>query len=363
MAKPQRIAKDGRTYYRVQIRRPTKGITLDEWFTTKRGADVFLRRVERALEDGSPIAQNVRSRETFSEAATAFLDDAASSKTNKGRQLKPSAQKSLHERVGWLSRECFGGVLMKHLTWELIDAKLAEKTLQRKWTNASRYRYETALSRFLDYAKKQRWIVANPLHGQQRLNETEKRLRTFTDGEWQSLLEKADARNDMLAMFLRLAWATGCRRSELLRLRWVDLEAIQHKQLGARIELRDTKNREDRAVFISRDLYHLLEAHEQRYRKSSSPLVFPARTRSGLYNVSAPFGEARKAAKLDSPDERYGEILSIHHIRHSWATRLGDQGATLAQLMSAGGWKTAQMAMRYMKRKESQAMEAAALLH
>ena len=65
---------------------------------------------------------------------------------------------------------------------------------------------------------------------------------------------------------------------------------------------------------------------------------------------------------LDQSDEKYGEVPSIHHIRHTWATRLGDSGATLAQLMAAGGWRTAGMAMRYMRRKETQAAEAAALL-
>ena len=71
---------------------------------------------------------------------------------------------------------------------------------------------------------------------------------------------------------------------------------------------------------------------------------------------------AREAAGIDKPDEKYGETLTIHHIRHTWATALGDSGATLAQLMAAGGWKTATVAMRYMKRKETQSAEAARLL-
>ncbi len=52
----------------------------------------------------------------------------------------------------------------------------------------------------------------------------------------------------------------------------------------------------------------------------------------------------------------------MHHIRHSRATRLGDSGASLAQLMSAGAWRTSTQAERYMKQKETQAAEAAVLL-
>ena len=362
MATPQRITKDGKVYFRVQVRRPGRGINLDEYFATKRAADAFLRRVERAMEDGAPITQNVRSRETFNDAVTAFLDDPASTQTRKRAALKASAQKSLHERIRWLSRECFDGVLLKHLTWQLIDAKLDEQTKAREWSSASRYRYETALSRFLDFCKLKGWVSVNVMHGQERLNETQKRRRTFTDAEWTKLLEVADARDDMLATFLRLAWATGCRKSELQRLRWVDIEPIEHATLGARIEIRDTKNHEDRIVFIDRDLSALLKAHEQRYRRSSSALLFPARIHTALWSVDPVFSEARRVAKLHEPDARYGEILGLHHIRHSWASRLGDRGASLAQLMSSGGWKTPGMVSRYMKRTESQSIEAATLL-
>ena len=198
---------------------------------------------------------------------------------------------------------------------------------------------------------------------QQRLNDSGKRERPYTDQEWQALLEVADARGGVLDMFLRLAWETGARKGELLSLRWVDVEPVDQKGLGAKLSLEDTKNREPRKVFISVNTYRLLQAYEQQFRRDVSPLVFPSRTRNGRYaKISVLFREARAQAGLDQPDEKYGEVLSIHHIRHTWATRLGDSGATLAQLMSAGGWKTAEMAMRYMKTKESQSAEAAVLL-
>jgi hypothetical protein len=158
-----------------------------------------------------------------------------------------------------------------------------------------------------------------------RLNDTDTRTAPTPTTSGRSLLEAADARDDMLAMFLRLAWVTGCRKSELLKLRWVDIDPIEHDGLGAAISITDTKNHEDRTVYIDKATYALLKAHEQRYRKPSSLLVFPSRTKNGLYNVNVPFREARAAAELDQPDERYGEVLTIHHIRHTWATRLGEK--------------------------------------
>ena len=52
----------------------------------------------------------------------------------------------------------------------------------------------------------------------------------------------------------------------------------------------------------------------------------------------------------------------MHHVRHTWATRLGEKGATLQQLMAAGGWKTQSQPLRYMKLQEAQAKEAARLM-
>lgn len=362
MATAQRISKDGKVYYRVQIRRPTKGVNLDEYFATKRAADTFLRRVEHAISEGKPIAENVVSRETFTEALEAYLKDPASTSSSNGRQLKKSAEHDRRIRLKWLERECFGQMSLKRITWQVVNAKLAEQVKKLGWKPATRYRYETALSRFMDYCRRMGWVAVNPIADQDRLNDSDARLRTYTATEWQALLNAADSCEDMLGMFLRLSWETGLRKSEVIRLRWVDVEPFEHETLGARIEIRDTKNREDRAVFLSKATHALLEQHEAKYRKPTSPHLFPSRTRSGKYSPNAPFREARAKAGLDTPDEKFGEVLSIHHIRHTWATRLGDSGASLAQLMAAGGWRTAQMAMRYMKRKEAQAAEAAALL-
>ncbi|MEQ8783434.1 MAG: site-specific integrase [Roseibium album] len=362
MPAAQRITRGGKTYYRVQIRRPTKGIEIDQYFTTKRAADAYVRKVESAIADGKPIAENVQSRETFADAVDTYLKDPAGMTTRKGRTLKPSAEKDRRQRLQWLSRECFGPMRLQNVKWALVDDKLAAKAQALNWSPGTRYRYETTLSRFLDYCKRKGWVAFNVVNDQERLNDTEARHRTYTDSEWQAMLESADARNDMLAMFLRLAWATGCRKSELLKLRWVDVEQIEHEGLGASLTIADTKNREDRTVYISKSTYQLLQAHEQQFRKPTSSLVFPSRTKHGRYNVDVPFREARDKAKLSEPDERYGEVLTMHHIRHTWATRLGENGATLAQLMAAGGWRTAAMAMRYMKRKEIQSAEAAMLL-
>ncbi len=114
------------TRHRVQVRRPTKGVTVSEYFDTKREADAFRRKIETAIERGEPIAQNIRSRETFNDAVTAYLADDAAFTTRKGRVLKPSYERDRRERLTWL-KALFGPVVLKHLTWSHIDETLARR--------------------------------------------------------------------------------------------------------------------------------------------------------------------------------------------------------------------------------------------
>ena len=362
MAQPQQVMRAGRVYYRVQIRRPSRGVTVDEYFPTKRLAERFLRSVELAIEEGRPVTENVASHETFSAAVEAYLNDPKGMLTANGRPLKPSTIRDRHVRMNCLVRECFSSVQLRRLDWYQIDRVFSERSAALNWSSATRYRYETQLSRFFDYCQAKGWVAANVLKGQQRLNETSARRRIFSDGEWRALLICADKQGGMLSMFLRLAWETGCRKSELLGLRWVDVTFTPDGDLGAEIDILDAKNHEDRRVYASQDCAQRLRLHAREYRRSDSPLIFPSRTRNGRFSVDTPFRRVRTEAGLDKPDEKFNEVLTVHHIRHTWATRLGERGVTLAMLMSAGGWKTAGMAMRYMRRTDALSREAAKLL-
>ncbi|MCZ6640677.1 MAG: hypothetical protein O7F71_03805, partial [Gammaproteobacteria bacterium] len=159
----------------MQIRRPTKGVNLDEYFSTKRAAERFLRQVEHAIDDGQPITQNVRSSETFEDAVKFYVEDPAAYTTPRRRQLKESARKDRRNRTLWLSKHCLGPILLKNLTWALVDEKLTQKAKERSWSAASRYRYETTLSRFLEYAKRKGWVAYNVMADSERFNDADQR--------------------------------------------------------------------------------------------------------------------------------------------------------------------------------------------
>jgi integrase len=57
------------------------------------------------------------------------------------------------------------------------------------------------------------------------------------------------------------------------------------------------------------------------------------------------------------------EDVRFHDLRHSWACRLLDSGATLPQLMILGGWKTASMVRRYASRSQRHGSDAVEAMH
>ena len=78
----------------------------------------------------------------------------------------------------------------------------------------------------------------------------------------------------------------------------------------------------------------MVVARRQRYAKESSAGAFPARVRGGVWSVQNAFVKARKAANLSGADTKFGEVLSIRHIRHTFATRLGDRKTPVRKTFS-----------------------------
>ena len=130
---------------------------------------------------------------------------------------------------------------------------------------------------------------------------------------------------------LRLLMLTGCRRNEILTLRWedVDLEAGE-------ISLRDAKTG-TRQVALSSAARKVLSALP---RKVDNPWVI-AGPESGrhLSNLNAPWLVVRKRAGL--------EDVRIHDLRHSFASRALALGESLTMIGKLLGHRQVQTTARY----------------
>lgn len=165
------------------------------------------------------------------------------------------------------------------------------------------------------------------------------RVRWLTPEEAEQLIEAADAPTRRLILTLL---GTGCRTGELVKLQ---VENINPPTAQAWIA--DPKNDNPRWAPIerARALPALMDGLPLTGAAFLTPKGQPYQIRAnnsgGQFAVR--FNKAREAAGL-------GTEVTPHVLRHTWATWFyAATGHNLVALMSAGGWKKTDMAMRYTK--------------
>jgi integrase len=131
-----------------------------------------------------------------------------------------------------------------------------------------------------------------------------------------------------LRPIIALAAATGMRRSEVLGLRWLDID-----RAGCRALLPQTKNNESRIVYLNRLALQAINSLEQ---KAAADLLFP---NLAPECASVAFMQLCRSLKI--------EDFHFHDLRHTAASWMRMRGAdihTVAQLL---GHKDLRMAARY----------------
>jgi integrase len=154
------------------------------------------------------------------------------------------------------------------------------------------------------------------------------RVRYLQPAELRNLLEMAPA---WLRPIVALAATTGMRRSEILGLRWLDVDLV-----NARIMLPQTKNGDGRIVYLNQSAIAALRSLPVSAERRATDHTFSNITPE---QVSVAF--ARLCRTLKIADFRF------HDLRHTAASWLRMQGAdihTVAQLL---GHKDLRMAARY----------------
>lgn len=198
-------------------------------------------------------------------------------------------------------------------------------------------RYLAAMSHALTVATKEwGWIENNPLSKVSREKEPRGRVRFLSDDERNRLLATClKSRNKQLYLIVMLAISTGARQGELLGLKWENVNFDLK-----RIILVDTKNGEIRAVPLMGEAFLLLKEYSK-VRRIDTQLVFPSTDRKSIkpMSIREAFERAVDAAKLDN--------FHFHDLRHTCASYLAMNGATLAEIAEVLGHKTLSMVKRY----------------
>lgn len=196
------------------------------------------------------------------------------------------------------------------------------------------------LSAAINYARREwDWDIPNNVEGM-RLKEPEGRVRSLTLPEARRLIDVAakSKRSPLLVDFVRLALNTGCRRGELLNLRW---ERVDLKANLILLEGEDTKNGRRRSVPLNEEARAAM-LNLARFRAEHCPAsewVFARRDGSRQQSIRQAFRIAlRKAGIAD---------FRIHDLRHTCASWLVSAGQPLPAVRDLLGHSTVKMTERY----------------
>jgi integrase len=191
-------------------------------------------------------------------------------------------------------------------------------------------RYMKLLHAVLRLGVKRGLLLTNPAAPVELARENNARNRCLSDDEHARLME---ALPGWFRPLVVVAMLTGMRRSELLRLRWSDVDV----ETGSVCVRRD-KAGDGRWVVLNAEALETLRS--LRRNRVLSSLVFTTPEGQGLHNnFKRYWHQARTKAKL--------EDFRFHDLRHTFASRLVRQGVSSYVVQHAGGWRTASMMARY----------------
>jgi integrase len=176
------------------------------------------------------------------------------------------------------------------------------------------------------------WITVNPVSRIALERENNKRDRWLTPDEEERLFK---ASPPWLQNFIFFALNTGMRLGEILSLSWrgVDLDRKT-------VTVFESKNGEPRTIPINDSTVNMLK-ELGRVRSIKTDLVFysSCHTRLDARNVRRDFQEALKEAGI--------EDFRFHDLRHTFATRLVQNGVDIYKVQTLLGHKTPSMTQRY----------------
>ncbi len=331
----KRVTDDGKTSYRVKVR--IKGFPVQSaTFERKTDAAKWAQSTESAIRENRHFKTSEAKRHTLAELLERYASEVL--------PTKPKTAPFQLRQINWWKAE-IGSYALADVTPSLIaqyrDKLAAGITVRGKPRNpATVNRYLAVLSHAFTIAVKEwGWLDDTPMRKVTKGKEARGRVRFLSDGERTRLLKACkESPNAYLYPVVVLALSTGMRAGEIMGLTWDVVDLNQGYAI-----LHETKNGERRRVAITG---HALEQLKElsKVRRIDCNLLFPSKEttpqkpQKGM-DLRAPWLAALKAAGIDD--------FKFHDLRHSAASYLAMNGASLAEIAEVLGHKTLQMVKRY----------------
>lgn len=329
----KRKTQDGDIKYRVLVRlkgHPTQTATFERLTDARNWA----QQTESAIREGRHFKTSESKKHTLAKLINRYMQDHLPLKTK---------SKQEGQLLWW--KEQVGSYALSEITPALIGQyrdKLAQGLTPTgsKRAPATVVRYLAALSHCLTIAVTEYgWIDDSPMRKVSKPKLPRGRVRFLSDEERSALLSACkESTNPFLYIVVVLALSTGMRQGEIMKLRWEDIDLFR-----GRIILHETKNGERRVVPLkglalkllqglikmqSRDFGFLFPSQKDQKSQKPKPI-----------DLRFPWEVALKATDITN--------FRFHDLRHSTASYLAMDGASLAEIAEVLGHKTLAMVKRY----------------
>ncbi len=330
----ERITTDGTKSYRAKVRlkgRPSASAT----FSKRSDAREWAQSTEAAIKEGRYFKTAESKRHTLADLIDRYLAEVMPD--------KPKSMKDQTQQLKWWKVKLGEYVLADITTPLLIEtrSKLRQETITKgkqktKRSNATINRYCAALSHVFSIAVREwEWMESNPMKKIKRLKEDRGRDRYLNEKEIERLLTACDEyENDALYLIVILALSTGARQSEILYLHWNNVDLKRRL-----ITFVETKNGEIRSVPLEGRAYELIK-QRSKTRRIDTKLIFPSNNNPNKpLSIHSIFKRAVEKAKIKD--------FRFHDLRHSCASYLTMNGASITVVAEILGHKTLAMVKRY----------------
>ena len=326
----KRITSENKVSYRVKVR--LKGFPAQSaTFARLTDAKKWVQHTEAAIREGRYFKTTEAKKHTLAESIDRYIKNVLPN--------KPRSFRDQYIQFAW-----WKSVMGQHVLADVTPALIAEhrdklakgSTVRGAQRSAATVnRYLAALSHLFTIAVREwGWVEDNPLRKVSKMKEPRGRVRFLSEVERERLLvvcKESDSHYLYLSVVLSLS--TGARKMEILGLHWQNVDLSRRV-----ITLHDTKNGERRVLPLTGHAMDLMVAHSK-VRQLHSELVFPGKNPNSPIDLRSPWETALQRAEIS--DFRW------HDLRHSAASYLAMNGASLAEIAEVLGHKTLQMVKRY----------------
>jgi len=321
--------KKGKTRYRARVR--LKGCPIQTaTFERLTDAKKWVQDTESAIREGRHFKTAEAKRHTLGELIDRYIENVLPQKND--------VKKITTQLLWWKSG--VGDYLLSDVTPALIAEQrdVLLKSISKRGVTRSPstvVRYMAALSHAFSIAVSEwGWVDDSPMRKVKRPQESAGRVRFLSDDERIRLLKacKESSYSD-LYLIVVLALSSGMRKGEIMDLKWKDVYLSD-----GFLVLLQTKNKERRRVPLAGHALDELSQHAK-VRRIDTELLFAGNNPDKPKNFYKHWLNVLKEAEVTD--------FKFHDLRHSAASYLAMNGASLAEIAEVLGHKTLQMVKRY----------------